>query len=63
MSHCKACDAPLPLSYIDENEEHEEYVCSHCRKKTAQALAMNEWDFEGQWWDRNWEGKEYHEQT
>lgn len=60
MSHCKACNAPLPLGYVDEAETIEEDVCRTCRRKTWQALRMEQHEFEGLWWDHNWTGIEFH---
>ena len=61
FTHCKACDEPMSLSYVDKDTKTiEDDVCRHCQHKAADAIAMDQYQFEGMWWDMHWPGKEHH---
>lgn len=60
MTHCKACDEPMSLSFVDkETKLIEDDVCKHCQNKARDAIAMDQYAFEGLWWDKHWPGREY----
>lgn len=55
--HCKACDAPMGLTYMDELEQHPEILCDSCKKKAGIATDHDQYYYEGLWWDMHWTGK------
>ena len=58
--HCTACDSQMPVTYTDDTETTLETLCRSCIRHAAQARDMDQYQFEGLWWDKHWPGKEHH---
>lgn len=59
MIKCKACGNDMDMVEVPGGNGQLEILCDHCIKASADALRVSEWDYEGQWWDKNWgDGKQ-----
>ncbi len=56
---CKACGASMDMTEIPNSGGELETLCSTCMGKHDSALRVDQWDFEGLFWDAAWgDGKQ-----
>lgn len=53
MIKCKACGGDMPLTEVKDHPGNYEICCDRCIKEADFALTINEWDFEGLYWEHD----------
>jgi len=52
MIKCKACGNDMDMVEIEGTTELE-FLCDECKRKSAAARDLHDWDFEGLYWSKH----------